>query len=414
MESNISTRHSLDRAPHYNTPTRTALLAALGTTFLALQAGAQPRRRPLEPVLLVRANSPEGQAAQAVRTGQPVPAATPAPAPTASPNLDFSQGTSPATPTVIPPAPSTVVAQPAPQPTTTPAVVQPTYVAPAQPATPSYVPTSTYEGSSRRRRDGWFGRMGLATVIVPNLFPRAEVADASNITISARSCSPERVASGPTGRYLCSVTVSGGEGHYTVTGANGAEVPMAAGDGRNVNIMIPGTSISSLTVRTPSGATRTFHVTTHQDGSNRTFSSQVVGETAAAEQPVLVSVMPAFEAVVGRNMGSWEASLAGRIGIGRTLSSPDLYYVGTRLNVSYHGGPRSLVAGGLQTGADFFIPETDMNTMVTIPVEGTFNLRTSANTQRARGIFGLAAGFTVPTNGNPVAFTATGTAGVEF
>lgn len=407
MESNISTRQSLDRAPHH-TPTRTALLAAIGTTFLALQAEAQTpsRRRPLEPVLLVRANSPEGQAAQAVRNGQPAPT----PAPARSPNLDFSNAPTP-TPVATPP---TLGTQPAPQPTPAPIVVQPTNTELSQATAPSNVTTSIAEGSSHRRRDGWFGRIGVATVIVPNLFPRAEVADASNITISARNCSPERVASGPTGRYLCSVTVSGGEGHYTVTGANGAEVPMATGDGRNVNVMIPGTSISSLTVRTQSGATRTFHVTTHQDGNNRTFSSQVVGETTPAEQPVLVSVMPAVEAVVGRNMGPWEVSVAGRLGIGRTLSSPGLYYAGTRVNVSYHGGPRTLVAGGLQTGADFFIPENDMNTMVAVPVEGTFNLRTSANTQRARGIFGIAAGLTIPTNGNPVAFTSTATAGVEF
>ena len=124
--------------------------------------------------------------------------------------------------------------------------------------------------------------------------------------------------------------------------------------------------------------------------------------------------MPAVEGVVGRHIGPWELSLAGRAGIGRTLSSPDLYYVGTRFNVSYHGGPRSLVAGGLQTGVDFFIPEADMHTMVAIPVEGTFTLRTSANTQRAHGVFGLAAGLTIPTSGNPVAFTATANAGVEF
>lgn len=412
MESNISTVHSLARAPRH-TPTRTALLAALGTSLLAIEAGAQAparRRPPLQPVVIVAADSPEGRAAVAVRNGTaapatPAPAATPAPG--ANPNLDFSTGAPATTPAPTP----TPVVQPVAQPTSAPVIARPDLV--ASPA-PSYVPSSNYEGRSSRRRDGWFGRVGVATVIVPNLFPRAEAPNASNINVSARTCSPEIVATGPTGRYQCSVTVTGVDGNFTITGANGAEVPMTSGSGRNVNVMIPGNSISSLTVRTQAGATRTFHVTTHQDGNNRTFSSQVVNETAAADQPVLVSVMPAVEGVVGRHIGPWELSLAGRAGIGRTLSSPDLYYVGTRFNVSYHGGPRSLVAGGLQTGVDFFIPEADMHTMVAIPVEGTFTLRTSANTQRAHGVFGLAAGLTIPTSGNPVAFTATANAGVEF
>ncbi len=417
MASKLSTVQSPNRETHY-TPTRTtrlALIAALSLASAEAIAQRRPARRgPLVPYIMVAAGSPEAAAAQAVRAGRPAAAPTTAVAPTpvapaAANGLDLS-GQQPAAPTAVAPAPTVPVveAQPVQVPT------QPIDAAPTPHPAPASETPSGYTTTPRSRRDGWFGQLGVAMVAIPNLFPRAEVANASDVTVSARNCSPEQAAAGPTGRYLCSLTLSGGDGHYSVIGSNGAEVAMGSGDGRNVNVFIPGTSLSTLTVRTASGASRSFNVTTRQDGSNRTFSSQVVGETNPAEQPVLVSVMPAIQGVVGRHMGPWEVSVAARLGIGRTLSSPDLYYVGSRVNVAYHGGPRSLVAAGLQTGADFFIPEENMPTMVAIPVEATFTLRTSANPQRAHGVFGVAGGFTVPTNTNPVAGTFTFTAGAEF
>jgi hypothetical protein len=415
MASKLSTVQSLNREPRY-TPTRTTRLALVAALSLAsAEAIAQRRptpRAPLVPYIMVPAGSPEAAAAQAVRAGRPTPATAPtAPAPTPATNgLNFTDH-QPATPVAAaaPAAPVPVAeAQPVQVPT------QPIDTAPNPHPAPASETSSGYTTTPRSRRNGWFGQLGVAMVTIPNLFPRAEVANASDVTVSARNCSPERAAAGPTGRYLCSLTLSGGDGHYSVIGSNGAEVAMGSGDGRNVNVFIPGTSLSTLTVRTASGASRSFNVTTRQDGSNRTFSSQVVGETNPAEQPVLVSVMPAIQGVVGRHMGPWEVSVAARLGIGRTLSSPDLYYVGSRVSVAYHGSPRSLVAAGLQTGADFFIPEENMPTMVAIPVEATFTLRTSANPQRAHGVFGVAGGFTVPTNTNPVAGTFTFTAGAEF
>ncbi len=406
MASKLSIEQSLTRESRH-TPTRTTRLALVAALSLAsAEAMAQRRpapRAPLRAVLIVNADSPEGRAAQAERTGRPVAAPTVAPAvptaPAAASGLDFS-GQQPAAPVAVAPTAPVVVAQPV------RVAEQPTYVVqtphPAAPVEPS----SSSTGSTRRR-DGVFTRLGAVFTVVPNLEPRPEAPNASNITISARNCANELGAMGPTGRRICPVTITGGGDSYTVMG-NSVEVPMGMGTGRQINVIVP-QGLGTLTVRTPNGASRTFLVGANQG----TFSSQVINEIAAPEQPVRVSVIPAMEATVGYNTGPWEVSGSVRAGIVRPHTSA--YYLGLRTNVSYHGRSRTnLAAVGIQTGVDAVIPEGDGSTQTFVPVEATVTLRTSANTNRPRGVFTFAAGATVPTNTNPVAFTGSVGAGVEF
>jgi hypothetical protein len=410
MASKLSTAPSLNRETHHTSPrtSRLALIAALSLASTEAMAQRRPApRTPLVPYLLVPAGSPEAAAAQAVRTGRPTtPVAaptTPAPTPAAS-GLNFTDQ-QPATPVAaVAPTPTAQVpvveAQPA------QVAPQPTNEAPTpHPAPANETPSET--AGSRRRRDGVFTRLGVIFAVVPNLEPRPEAPNASNITISARNCADEIGAGGPTTRRICPVTITGGGDTYTVTG-NSAEVAMGMGTGRQINVIIP-QGFGTLTVRTPNGASRTFLVGANQG----TFSSQVINETAAPEQPVRVSVIPAVEATVGYNTGAWEVSGSARAGIVRPHTPA--YYLGLRANVSYHGRSRTnLAAVGIQTGVDAVIPEGDGSTQTLVPVEATVTLRTSASTNRPRGVFTLTAGATIPTNTNPVAFTGSVGAGVEF
>lgn len=402
-----SIEQSLARASRH-TPTRQTRLAFVAALSLAsTEALAQrvpARRNPLQPVLIVAADSPEGQAAQAVRTGRPVtpspaptPAVTPIPTTPAAVNgLNFA-GQQPAAPAAVAPTAPAVV-QPS------PVAPQATHVAPtAHPAAP--IETSSGSTGSPRRRDGVFARVGVVMAVVPNLEPRPEAPNASNVTVSARTCAAERSAMGLTGRHICPVTITGGGDNYTVTG-NGVEVPM--GTGRQVNIVVPN-GLGTLTVQTPNGASRTFLVGARQG----TFTSQVINETQAPEQPVLVSVIPAVEATVGYSTGSWEVSGSARAGIVRPHTPA--YYLGLRANVSYHGRSRTNVAAvGIQTGVDAVIPEGNGSTQTLVPLEATVTLRTSPNPNRPRGVIMFTAGATVPTNTNPVAFIGSASVGVEF
>ncbi len=411
MASKLSIEQSLTRAPRH-TPIRTsriALIAALGLTSAEAMAQRRPApRAPLVPYIMVPVGSPEAAAAQAVRAGRPTVAPTTAVAPTpvapaAAPGLNFAvqQPTTPVAAVAPTTAPVAVVeAQPV------QVATQPTYVA-QTPHPAQAIETSSGSNGTTRRRDGMYTQLGMVFAVVPNLEPRPEAPNASNVTISARNCADEIGAMGPTGRRICPVTITGGGDSYTVTG-NSVEVPMGMGTGRQINVIIP-QGLGTLTVQTPNGASRTFLVGARQG----TFTSQVINETTAPEQPVRVSVIPAVVGTVGYNTGPWEVSGSVRAGIVRPHTPA--YYLGFRGNVSYHGRSRTnLAAIGIQTGVDAVIPEGDGSTQTLVPVEAALTVRTSANTNRPRGVFTFTAGATIPTNTNPVAFIGSVGAGAEF
>ncbi len=414
MASKISTAHSLRVSPRH-TPTRTdsrlaiaALVAGLSSAVIAKpnEAQAQTPRR-LRPVYVVPVGSAAGNAVEAVVNGTAAPAATSTATSinTDNGNLDFS-GSQPA-PVVHPTEQATAapVAQP------TPGVEVPTYVAPSDSINyaPAAAPAS--ESTASGRETGWFGGIGLTTVFVPSLFRDPE-APQNNLGVSAGNCLPERSATGnASGRYICSLTFTGGNNQYSITPSNGAEVTNAPGTGRNATVAIPGNSLSTIQV-TSNGVSRTFNVTTRPEGMNRTFSSQQVGETNAPESPVRVTVIPAIEAHLGRHFGQhWSMLMSARLGSGVTLNRPDLWYVGGRFGAEYQGGRGSILRAGFRTGVDAFVIEGSTN-RTAIPFELTGRILTNGNPRRAAGYFEISAGASVPTDGATTNFIGSVGAGL--
>lgn len=413
MASKISTVHSLSVSPRH-TPTRTdsrlalaALVAGLTSAVVAKPNEAQAQTTShgrLRPVYVVPVGSAAGNAVEAVVNGTVTPVAPTTPVVQTNGNLDFSdrQPIQVAQPTTQ----STVV-EPTPVPTA------PTYVAPSDGI--NYLqqtPTAPIaESTSGGRETGWFGGVGLTTVFVPNLFRDPE-AQQNNLGVSAGNCLPERSATGnASGRYICSLTFTGGNNQYTITPSNGAEVTTAPGTGRNAVVAIPGNSLSTIQV-TSNGISRTFNVTTRPEGMNRTFSSAQVGETNAPENPVRVTVIPAIEAHLGRHFGQhWSMLMSARLGSGVTLNRPDLWYVGGRVGVEYQGGRGSILRAGLRTGIDAFIIDGTTN-RTAIPFELTGRILTNGNPRRAAGFFEISAGASVPTDGATTNFIGSVGAGV--
>ncbi len=406
MASKISTAHSLRVSPRH-TPTSTdsrlaiaALVAGLSAAVIAKPntAHAQtPTHGRLRPVYVVPVDSTAGNAVTAIVT------ATPATPTTNNGNMDFSGSR---TALVQQPAAPAVVAQPT-------VAATPTYVAPSDSinylqATPA---APIAESTSGGRETGWFGGVGLTTVFVPNLFRDPE-AQQNNLGVSAGNCLPERSATGNAGgRYICSLTFTGGNNQYTITPSNGAEVTAAPGMGRNATVAIPGNSLSTLQV-TSNGVSRTFNVTTRPEGMNRTFSSAQVGETNAPESPVRVTVIPAIEAHLGRHFGQhWSMLMSARLGSGVTLNRPDLWYVGGRIGAEYQGGRGSILRAGFRTGVDAFVIEGSTN-RTAVPFELTGRILTNGNPRRAAGFFEISAGASVPTDGATTNFIGSVGAGL--
>lgn len=403
MASKISTAHSLRVSPRH-TPTSTdsrlaiaALVAGLSSAIVAKpnDAQAQQTHGRLRPVYVVRVGSTAGNAVEAAVNGTATPA---------NGNLDFS-GNQPAQ-VVVQPTTNT-----SPQNQARPEAIAPTFVAPSDNI--NYVPATApaSESPSVGRESGWFGGIGLTTVFVPSLFRDPE-APQNNLGVSAGNCLPERSATGnASGRYICSLTFTGGNNQYSITPSNGAEVTTAPGMGRNATVAIPGNSLSTLQV-TSNGLSRTFNVTTRPEGTNRTFSSEQVGETNAPGSPVRVTVIPAIEAHLGRHFGHhWSMLMSARLGSGITLNRPDLWYVGGRIGAEYQGGRGSILRAGFRTGVDAFVIENSTN-RTAIPFELTGRILTNGNPRRAAGYFEISAGASVPTDGTTTNFIGSVGAGL--
>ncbi len=395
-----------------STSNRLAIVLALtgGIASLPNSAQAQPRHGQLRPVYIVPVQSTAGRAVQDVVNGtNNNDAGVGAP-------MSFVEDPDAATPSqdaaVVESADAGVIENTANTNTDagsqeiTDASVPPQYVA---------TPTIYNEPSSQptnHQCNNWNFGIGFVGSMIPGWYGNPEVQQ-NNLNISAGNCSPELSATGATGRYLCSVTLTGGNGQFTLQNISGVDITTAPGNGRNAVIAVPGSGFGRLTV-TSNGVSRTFNVAARAVGSNaHTFTTETVNSTEAPSAPLHVTFVPAIEAFADRHFGcNWGIEASARLGIAVTESRPDLYYFGARAGVTYRPNPRSPFTFGLRTGVDTFPGLTSgVTTTTAIPFDAM--MRITTNPEGAGLYFNPSLGITVPTDGSSVLFNGSVGVGIE-